>query len=423
MLNRTKAPKIKEIKNLSLPDYSLYHLDNGIPVYEINMGTQEVIKLEIIFNAGRPFEQKKLASRGLGYMLNEGTVNFDSAAIAEKVDYYGGSLEFPVSLDTINIVLYCLSQHFGQLIPLIKEILTQPVFPESELETFKKRNRQRLQVELTKSEVIAYRTITEKIFGASHPYGYNSIPETYDALKREDIIQHFQHTFFSNNCQVFISGKPTERHRKLLNQCLGTSLKPGELPSPHSSTEFFKPEKIHIGHQDKLQTALRVGRRLFGRSHEDFNDMYILNTVLGGYFGSRLMTNIREKKGYTYNIYSTLDAMLLDGYLLVATEVSNAFVNDTLKEIYREFQRLREERINDGELKMVKNYLLGNLLTLLDGPFSVADVIKTQKMEDLPDDYFVQLVQAIKNITPDRLQVLSNTYLRKEDMWEVVVGD
>lgn len=422
MINRKIAPEIRDVENLILPEARRYTLDNGIPVYEINMGTQDVLKLEIIFKAGRPYEQKKLAARATAAMLKEGTDSFDSAHIAETIDFYGGTLNIPINLDTSNIVLYSLSKYFEELLPIVAEMLTVPIFPEKELQTFIQRNLQRLQVDLTKNDVIAYRKITEYIYGKDHPYGYNSFAETYDDLGVDDLKAHFNKNYGTNNCVILISGKINKNISHLLNKYIGSIH--NSKPIQHQPLLFTtKPaQKVKIEHPDTVQTAIRLGQRLFNRKHPDYQGVNFLNTVLGGYFGSRLMANIREEKGYTYNIYSSVDAMVFDSYFYVGTEVGNEFVEPTINEIYKEFELLQQKPIDKDELEMVRNYMLGNLLTILDGAFNVSEIVKTMVVEDLPKDYFQSVIKNIKEMDAKRVQELAQKYLNKEDMWQVVVG-
>ncbi|MEM9822073.1 MAG: insulinase family protein, partial [Bacteroidota bacterium] len=182
------------------------------------------------------------------------------------------------------------------------------------------------------------------------------------------------------------------------------------------------PKSIKIPHPDSVQTAIRIGSKIFNKKHPDYPGLFVLNTILGGYFGSRLMTNIREDKGYTYNIFSTLDTMISDGYFYIGTEVGNEFVEPTMTEIYGEIERLQNEAVEEGELQMVRNYLLGNLLTNLDGPFNVADVIKSLILDDLPFSEFDQMVHRIKTIESDELRRLAQKYLQKDQLWELIVG-
>ncbi len=419
-------PPIREIENLTDPAPQVYELSNGVKVYDTNMGALDIVKLELVFFAGRPFEEKKLASRVTAALLREGTLTRSSADIAEELDFYGGTLSTPSGMDTSGVLLYSLTKHFDKLLALVADMLTEPVFPQKELEAFTERNKRRLQVDLTKNDVVAYRKITEMFFGSEHPYGFNSLPETYDALTREDLLAHFYRTYTCGNCMIFVSGKTGEPVRQLLEKHLGKAIRPGErcAPSPNiyrDSTTDRSPQILNSPLPNSVQTAIRIGSPLFARKHPDFTGMYILNTILGGYFGSRLMANIREKKGFTYNIYSSHDAMLYDGMFYVGTEVGNLFVEPTLREIYREMARLTEKTVGKAEMTMVRNYLLGNLLTSLDGAFNVAEVIKAFAIEDLPVNAFDEMVHDIKTITPKALKALAIKYFQKEKMWEVVV--
>lgn len=414
-------PDIQAVRELKVPLADVWHLSNGVSVYETNMGTQEIVKLELVFLAGRPFEKKKLAARSTPAMLREGTRSYSSAQIAETLDYYGGTLSMPVNLDTGNILLYSLGKHLHQLLPLLAEIVSAPAFPQAELDAFILRNQQRLQVELTKNDVVAYRKFTESLYPEGHPYGYNSYPETYASLTKQDLVEHFQENYTAGNCIIFMSGKIASEVRQLLDKHLGQVMLPGQRREVHLPKANSTPQRMRIPHPDVVQTAIRIGCPMFNRSHPDFAGMYVLNTILGGYFGSRLMANIREDKGYTYNIYSSHDAMRYGGYFCVASEVGNDFVEATLREIYFEMNRLASELVPPNEMEMVRNYLLGTLLTNLDGPFNIAEVVKTFAMEDLPVTAFEDMAEVVRTITPEELRILAQKYFPKEKMWEVIV--
>ncbi len=420
-LNRRKAPPTYEVEKILLPNPELFFLDNRIPVYVTNLGLQEIIKVEVVFHAGRPYEQHPLASRATGSLIKDGTKYNSSAEIAEKFDYFGGSLSTPFSLDTTSITLQTLTKYFDQLLPLFAELLSEPTFPQLELDTFIENNIQSLQVELAKNEIVAYREISEKIFGADHPYGYNSVESTYRSLTQEVLLNHYTNNFNAENCCIFVSGKINDGIIRSLNQALG-QLRHGTKNSFQPPLILTQPEHIFIEKKDSTQTAIKIGRRMFNRKHDDYAAFFVLNTILGGYFGSRLMENIREEKGYTYNIYSALDPMQHDGYFYVATEVGNEYVADTLQEIYKEIDILQNDLIGKGELKMVKNYLLGNILTMIDGPMNVAEIIKSYVTEDIELSKFDEAIEVVKNITPRQLRDLAQKYLKKEDLWQVIVG-
>ena len=316
-----------------------------------------------------------------------------------------------------------MTRHFEELLPVVAELLTCPSFPEKELKNFVRQNQQRLRVDLAKNDVIAYRKITEYIFGSDHPYGYNSYPDSYKEINRTDLQEHFSRCYTAENCHIFISGQTDSNSIRLLEKHLAKAIPNGPKVEPILKGTTEAPFRIKLDHPNSVQTAIRIGGRLFSRRHPDYKELYLLNTLLGGYFGSRLMANVREEKGYTYNIYSVLDTMQYDGCFYIATEVGDAFVDQTLKEIYREMELLRESLVTSVELEMVKNYLLGNFLGMLDGPFNVMDILKGQILEGLPKHFFSDLVLTVNEMTPEDIQKLAKQYLQPEQMWEVVVGN
>jgi len=417
------APAIHPVGNLALPLPRVVRLDNGIRVYAMDFPGQEILKVEAVFQAGRPEEAKHLVSRATARLVREGTRSRTGAEIAEHLDFYGGSLSIPTNLDSAVFSLFSLRKYAGELIPVFAEVLHEPVFPTDELETYRRNSLQELLLDLDKEEVLAYRKITELIFGETHPYGYNSSPEDYAALTRDDLAAFFNHWYVPANCQLFVSGRVDDAVLDLLNRHFGQTGKIGGAPVgqlPRSTLEA--PKTVHIPHPGSLQTAVKIGRRLFARNHPDYNGVFVLNTLLGGYFGSRLMMNVREKRGYTYNIYSTADAMLRDGCFYIATEVHKGKVAATVKQIFSEMKNLCDTPVPETELDMVRNYLLGMLLNGLDGPLNISDVVRTLVVEGLSFEAFDELVHTIRTITPEQIQDLARRYLQPEDFWVVTVG-
>jgi len=421
IVDRTTPPPITTVQKIPLPEPEKTFLSNGIPVYTTNMGTQEVMKMQIIFNAGRPFEKKQLVSRVTARMLKEGTKSFTSKEIAETVDFYGATISMPSSLDYSSLVYYSMTKHFPKLIGLVSELLSVPTFPDKELKTFISNTKQRLQIDLTKNDIVAYRKVTELMFGKTHPYGYNSDETMYDNLTREDLVQHFKDNYHAKNCTIFLSGKIDTNILSLLDQHIGQLPTGKSQKSNYPEPSSEKPKHLTFLMPNSLQKAIRIGRRTMTRQHEDYGGFMVLNTILGGYFGSRLMKNVREDKGYTYNIYSVQDTMHEAACFYVSTEVGNEFLKPALKEIYKEMARLQKELVGEGELAMVKNYILGNLLNMVDGPFRITDVIKTLVLENRTYTDFQKLVDLVQNITAEDIRALAQKYFDKKDMWEVIV--
>lgn len=426
MLNRKSAPAIHELRHLALPAPTLTRLDNGIQVYALSYPHQEILKLEAVFMAGRAEEQKRLASRATSRLLRDGTARMRGAEIAETLDFYGASLSVPTNLDTSSFVLYGLRKYAEETVPIFADMLKTPSFPSEEIENFKKNSVQELLVELEKVETLAYRKVTELIFGENHPYGYNSTEEDYLAIERDDLLDYYHSWYRPDNCIIFATGNMDERLLQLLNQQLGQwQPPPRALTKTHAQAPALERHPTTVAlptSRPSLQTAIKIGRRLFNRNHPDFNGLLVLNTVLGGYFGSRLMANIREKKGYTYNIYSTVDAYLRDGCWYIATEVSPKKARYALKAIWAEMKKLREQPIPDEELSMVRNYMMGMIINGLDGPINTSDLIRGLIVEEQTPEAFEALVRTIRGISSAELQRLASEYLQEKDFWVVTAG-
>lgn len=423
MINRSKAPQIQTVGALHLHQPTLQHLSNGIPVYEVNLGSQNVIKLELIFNAGRWYEKEKLIARITSQLLKAGSHQHNSEQLANFFEYYGASLNIYDGFNTVNIQIYCLTKHLKVLLPMLQELLTSPAFPEVELTKLIKRNRQNLKVQLQKNDVIAYRLFTEELFGTEHPYGYNSSEDSFNDITLENIQRHFKENYTANNCTIFVSGKVSATVIELLEQHFGSLPSATIVEAPNWKLPPIElPKKIHqVLSKDSLQASIRIGRRTFPREHPDCDAFFMLNMVLGGYFGARLMQNLREENGFTYGVYSSLETLRYSGYWYIHTDVGKDVKDAALTEIYREMQRLQDTPIPIQEMEMVRNYTLGMQLTALDGVFNVASINKSLVTAGLDDSYYYKFIETIKTITPEEIQAMAQKYLNKEDLLEVVI--
>lgn len=422
MIDRAKAPQIHNITSIKFPTAERYLLDNGIEVVEVNRGTQEIIRLEVIYDASRPVEDKQLAARTTAAIQKEGTASFTSETLAEKIDYYGSSINSGSNLDFSYFSIFVLNKFFNEAMPILAEVLQQPTFPQEEIVQYQEIALEKLKSNMSKSDLVAYRKVTEEMYGSEHVYGYNSSEENISSITRADLVHHFEKYHTSDRCQIVVSGKLNPSIRTIINATLG------QVKTTSSSKAYALPNiKLHhavhkVKSDQEHQTAIKIGRRMFNRRDQDFAATFMLNTVLGGYFGSRLMESIRENLGYTYNIYSSLDPLVYDGYFTINTEVSNDLVGPTIDEIYNQIDILQQDKISDKELDMVRNYVMGNFLNMVDGPFRVGNVIKTLSVSKMRIEEYESIIDQIYNCTPDQIQNMAQKYLQRKDMIEVMVG-
>ena len=421
---RKKAPEIFEVREINIPQPEIAYLPNGIPLYITRMGTQPIVKVEFIFFSGRAEEQKRLESRATLRMLREGTKSHAAADWAEEVEFLAGTVSMPVLFDSNRIVVYALTKNISPLLNLVADIIFEPLFPEKELNVWTQNNIQKLAIELTKNDVIAYRKITEVLFGEDSAYGYSSVAENFNALTTDDLKNYYRHNFTSDNLSILVAGDIQDTTIRQVETLFGSFMsKKIILPTARIlKIDPMGAQKLHVKNSDTTQTSIRIGRRFVPRNNPDYFGFNILNVILGGYFGARLMLNIREKKGYTYNIYSALETYTHDGYFYIASDVGNAFVKKATKEIYIELQKLIDTPVGDEELQMVRSYLLGNMLQLIDGPMNVSEVISGYVSEKLPFDTLERFVNYLKNVTAQDIQYLAAKYLNPKDLTEITVG-
>src|SRR5450432_208205 len=426
MLNRKSAPEITDAVKfqLSLPPHHKISLRNGVEVYLVDMGTVDTLMMNVVFYAGNCYEVQNLVAPATNFMLKNGTTKKSAYEINDYFEYYGAYLNRSAGHETAELTLHCMKKNFAELLPVVSELIADSVFPEEELEIYKKNMQQRLQVNLRKNDFIAGRLIDTYLFGADHPYGRYSSIEDYAALNITAIKDFYNQYYLSGRCVIFIAGPLPADIQKLVEIHFGSlslsgSAKPDRLNKPILPVAEKKYRVIND--PDSVQGAIRIARNFPNRHHPDFQKMQVLNNIFGGFFGSRLMANIREDKGYTYGIHSYLTNLIQESALMISTEAGKDVTEATIREVYLEMKRLCDEPVEEEELKTTKNFMIGTLLGDLDGPFQVAGRWKSLILNDLAEDYFYNGIETIKNIQPKTLQELANKYLNANDFYELAV--
>ncbi|WP_214228133.1 pitrilysin family protein [Pedobacter sp. B4-66] len=422
MLNRTLAPESLQVNEIKFLEPLAQHLDNGIPVFTINAGKQELVRIEFIFENVNWDASKPLQAVGVSHLINNGTAKLSAKEIADKVDYYGAFLQTEYGADQSSVKLYTLNKHLQSVLPILRSILNESIFPEQELAIFVQNQKQSLQVNLQKNDFLARRQFANSIFGDT-PYGSNIDAEDYDALKREDLINYFKAAYKPENCTVIAAGKFEENEFAILNSVFGNQWDNTEASVINKLTFEASPKgELLIERPEAIQSAIRMGALSISRNHPDFPGFQVLNCLLGGYFGSRLMANIREDKGYTYGIGSAVVSLRDAGYFFIATEVGAEVCGNALIEIEKEINLLKTELVSDQELDLVRNYMLGSMLGSLENAFSHADKFKNVYFSGLDHNYYENYITTVKTITSQDLKDLAGKYLNTENFTKVVVG-
>ena len=421
--DRKTAPQFNGVENINLIQPERSELANGCKIFTFNSGGQELIRIEWIFGNLKFNPDKPLLNVAVNSMLTEGTNKLTTAQIADKIDFYGAFLQVDYSYDQSQVTLYTLTKHLNETLPVIKDILTDCIFPDKELDTFIRNQQQKLQVSLQKNDFVARREFNKALYGKTI-YGMAADPDDFQSLKREDLLAHFKQMYQPANCTIIVAGKADPQILASVTATFdgawGETASAADTSQPelHPSVERF----IYVPKAGALQSAIRIGTPFVNRTHLDFAGLQVLNTVLGGYFGSRLMANIREDKGYTYGIGSGISSFKQTGSFFIASEVGADVCKAAVSEIEKEVEDLKKELIPQEELSLVRNFMLGSLLGSLENVMSHADKFKTLYFAGLDYDYYDRYTQTVKNITAEELKALAIKYFNFEDFYKVIVG-
>jgi zinc protease len=423
MLNRAIAPPIVDAVDfqLHLKEAERYQLKNGVEVYAINAGAEEVLSLEWVFYAGNWQEDQNLVAASTNFLLRNGTSTKTAFQINEHFEYYGSYLNRACYNETATITLHSLTRHIEELLPVVKELIVDSTMPEDELAIFKQNMKQRLKVNLKKSDFVAGRLIDVSLFGENHPYGKYSKAEDFDAIRQEQLVPFYEQYYKQGKLVIFAAGKLPSNLEELLNRYFG-DLANKETGLKKIAIEPAKEKKSRIiNDPDGVQGSIRIARPFPNRHHPDFMKVQVLNALFGGFFGSRLMSNIREDKGYTYGIHSYLQNHMHESAWMVSTEAGKDVCEAAIAEVYKEMKDLREELVDEEELLLVRNYLIGGILGELDGPFQIISRWKNIVLNNLTEKYFYDSINTIKTMPAEEIRELAKKYLNPEEFYELVV--
>ncbi|MBN1650128.1 MAG: insulinase family protein [Bacteroidales bacterium] len=423
-LNRTSAPEIQKITEIALPKIEQSHLTNEIPIYSINVGNQDVVKIQLVFKAGIWFQSQALEAYFTSQMLDEGSKNYSAAEIALKLDDYGAFVHKKTNRDNACIDIFTLSKHLESVLTVVADMLKNPIFEEAELNRLRDQEKHEFIVRNQKVKHIAQKQFAPLLFGKKHPYGSSATVNHYDAISTDLLKQFHQKHYNTKSCRIFISGKVNKTTLQIVDQYFGQeNWGSDKVVEIFPTTVNSNPELKHYIPKEKvLQSAIRMGNRSIKRNHPDYFALSVVTTLFGGYFGSRLMSNIREDKGYTYGIYAGIYPQLHDSSFMISSEVGADVAQKAVGEIRFELKRLRTERVKEEELSLVKNYMSGTFLRALNGPFALGEVIKSLIENDLPEDYYQHYLNKIHQVSSEDVRNIANQYLHEDQMYELIVG-
>ncbi|OGX85867.1 hypothetical protein BEN47_14255 [Hymenobacter lapidarius] len=427
MLDRTVAPPIQPLARVTLPAATVLSLSGGARLHVLANAAQPVVRLQVVLRAGKVAESQPGVASITARMLLEGTTTRTARQIADEVAFYGASLECDSGFDRSTLTLYCLTRYLPTLLPLVADVLANPAFPEAELEQLKTRTIQNVRVERQKTSYLASERFNELLFGSDTSYGRPFDSEAYQAVTSADARAFHQAAYTLGNAEVFLCGD-VAAEQELVAATFSTpsvaaagAVPTAVLPTP-VAIEATAGAPDHLAVAGSLQASVRMGRGWPGPTHPDTHRLRLLVNVFGGYFGSRLMRNIREDKGLTYGIYASVAPREYGTTLVIGTDVKGESADFAVSEIEMEMRRLQEELIPAEELEAVKNYILGKFANELSTVFEQCDKYKNLIFMGLPAQYYTDFVHQTEATDAETLRELARQYLSPEQLQVVIAG-
>lgn len=424
ILDRKTPPQRYTAASIPLMNYSPVQLAGGLPCYMVEGGTEDIVKIDLVFEAGTRYEEKPLSASICVNMLREGTENYTAEEIAETVDFYGAQIAPGLSKDRAEVTLLCQGKHLEKLIDIFTDVFMTPNFPEDKLALYKNRSRSTLAVNLDKVDFQCRLLFSKLMFGGT-PYQDRFELSDYDDIESADLKKFFDDRFDLTEAYCVISGKNTKDASELLSEALAKkATHKSPTPSIVEPVEWiYKRGESRDKKPGAVQTAIRMGAPALFRTHDDYPALFIANVALGGYFGSRLMQNIREEKGYTYGIGSGINSLEQASYLSISTQVGADFTQATIDEINKELLNISTKPLGDDEFELIQHYVTGNFLKQFDGPFAIADRLKAILSNNLPASWYADFATNIFKLNTEEILRVAGEYLHPDLFTLAVFGE
>ncbi len=423
-LDRRKSPGIRSFEHLSMPEVRHITLDNGIPLTIYNAKTLDVCRLSMIWDGGICESERPSIAILTANSLREGTSALKGSQVAEKLEFNGAWLKSSISSHHSTVVMHSLNSKLSEVLPLLADITSNPSFPDHEINVLKQKMAASTRIQQEKVESLCAKSNNKLIFGANHPMSRYDNPVDIESITISEIKSHFNRVFVPAGLGLYLSGHVTTEMEWLINKTFGRL----ETDKPSCSLNIIplnpsgtKKEIVHKS--DALQSALCISIPTIGRDHEDFITLRMVIMALGGYFGSRLMANIREDKGYTYGVASSLLGYHEGGVIDVSTQCDNKYVEAIIHEVKREISRIKTGDMSHDEISRLKNYLMTSLASKLDSPFSIMDYYENMRVAGIGRDYFDQQIKTVNHLTSELIAQVATRYLDLNSMYISIAGN
>lgn len=422
MLDRSKAPEYIIPEHIELIHPIRRTLQNGVPLYFIHTPELEVVKVEVVMPCDHSIftQERGLIPFFTLNMLLEGTHDMSSESLDDFFDYYATEVEIISGYEQQGLSLLTTKKHFREVLPVFRSLFTEATFPEKELNKRKSQKKLTIGIQREQTSARANQLIRRVLFGENHPFGYISSEEHADST-HSDAIKHYYKNHFCISPEIFVSGNFGDREIVEIEREFA-AFPFSSTYQPASSFANYPEKRVIETRPNALQSSIRLGKILIPKSHPDFFATTVFNTALGGYFGSRLIKNIREEKGYTYGIYSFISSLKTTDYWMIIADIKEGATEATLEEVYKEIKTLSETPMDKEEVETLRNYMIGSFLSQFSSPFDQMDKFKKVHLQNLGYEFYEKQLDYIKKFAPEDIMAVGATHFDPRKIKEVLVG-
>lgn len=424
-MDNSLLPNINEPAFFPFPDFQSLRLDNGIPVHVLPFNHLGYTNVSFSIKSGILMQSKLLQASLTNRMLREGCEGFSSEELAEELDFYGTALRNGVSMLGSEIETSVVSRHLPKVLPTIKKVVFSPTFPEKEFGICREIARQSLIHSMQEVSFLARRQLKTMLYGERHPYAASAGPDDYDQISISDLKDFHSEFYLPSNFELYVSGRFSEAEFDVLNGAFGSLPVPriripkAVEPAPATCADVRRL----VVKPDCVQNSVAIGAITISKYHPDYLKLKLLVAVLGGYFGSRLMSNIREDKGYTYGIFAQLKASDDFSAIKIYSDTATEYTNSLIDEVFVEINRLTREPVPAEELEMVKRYFTGMYLQQVSKGIGLLQDMKVKLLQGVdPRVYCQNWWDVLHNTTPDELLIIAKKYLKPADFRISIAG-
>jgi predicted Zn-dependent peptidase len=424
-IDRTKAPAAGPAPEAAFPDYQTVTLPNGLKVFVIDDERKPTLTLRLVIRSGSIFDGPKtgLASM-VARLLPRGTESRDAATFARQTDFIGAQLAAEAGSDAVSVTISGLTKNTDQLLDFFSDAVLHPAFAPEQLARAERQTLSMLAAEKQEPGALAGK-IGGKVLYGQHPYGAYTTPATVKSIQRDDLVAFHKAHFLPNNASLAVVGDvKAAAILPLIEKALGGWAR-GEVPQAVlPAIPVATKTTVHIvDRPGSVQSNIVIEEAGPKRSDPDLPELNVLNATLGGGFSGRLFQNLREKHGWTYGAYSAFDFKKLAGSFEATAETRNEVTEPAIAETIKEMQRIRDEPVPEAELKLQRQYNVGNYLLSLENAGRTAQRVQDIDLYGLPADFYKHYASRMGNTTSEQVLALGQKYLHLDQLFIVVVGE